>query len=210
MSEWGWNPESFAAAGTVSAALIGAVALLIAAIQVRVVVQDRKDRQTDQERQQASLISVRYLRHANHGPGSRVEKDEHSPDAVVFNLFEVTPLCDHDLVYEIINSSGAHIVIHGLVVEGELPFRDPIHRDRFIYSHSVGAGWTGRKTHIFGLMGFTLKPGSLILHVPLKEGIRSSNPFRLAITFSDARRENWVLWFDGKLDTYEALPSSIR
>lgn len=200
MSEWGWNPESFAAIGTVSAALIGALALVVASIQVSITSSEKRANDRRMQRQQAEGVFVRYLSDSalpdNYPPDSDIPP---SGDCNIDIYDGALPPESRLLIIEVQNSSDGPIELTGLVINSEWPFSIPL-LDVKPMAAAVRESWfEPRWTHLVVFNSKPLPPGRVRVKLPLKDNIHIPLGNRFGVMFKDARGLRWTRWFGGNL-----------
>lgn len=191
MSDWGWNPDTFSALGTVGASLLGAIALLIAASQHKVAAKEFS------LKAQARQVYVRIMRDSKHpsryGPQASKSTDDEwvpvfeGPEAAWLRFLEV----------EVVNGSTGPVRLRQVI-------------SRHGWPEGITGTWSWNRTWniIFGRRDYAhfaynfLPPGSTrVVRIPVPHDAILHEKW-LEITFSDAEGKHWTRKLDGKLSKW--------
>lgn len=123
MSEWGWNPETFSAIGTVGATLVGGIALLFASLQLRMASRQLRMAGEDFElKAQARLMHVRIVRDSR-SPlmyAATTQKNLTDGHWIEWVKSKGTP-GSYEIDVELANDSQSDIRLEALVCVGNYP-----------------------------------------------------------------------------------------
>lgn len=188
MSDWGWNPETFSALGTVGASLIGAIALLLAASQYRVAAKEFG------LKTQARQIYVRIASDSKHpsryGPQTPSTSCDEWPE-----------------VFEGPESAWSRVLEVEIVNGSQGPIRLREVESRHGWPSGVEVTWsgnyrwniiTGRRDSAHFAYNFLLPGRARLVRIPVPQNvILREDWFR--VTFEDAEGRLWARRLDGKL-----------
>ncbi|WP_437770459.1 hypothetical protein [Arthrobacter sp. KNU40] len=196
MSEWGWNPETFGAIGTVGATLVGTIALLLASSQLRMASRQLRMVNKDLDlKAQARMMHVRMIRDSRSldmfaatsqktcTDGHWIEwaNDKGSPDAYAVDV-------------ELSNDSHSDIHLLGLVSVGGYPIDG-----KSQFSISMKNGWRRGVRIQFGFANSVLTSGDkYYVRLPMAAGFSSPGEL-IGIRFRDADGILWTRRLDGTL-----------
>lgn len=196
LSEWGWNPGTFEAIGTVVAALFGVFGFLVAVRQYALSVKSQRQTNSEVWRRHAESLTVEIVRDSRKIPMySDVNFDKKS--ARLLRLQECTEAMalesERTLVLHIVNRSDTHVKLLG-VVSGH---RDLVDRSsRHVYYERK---WLFASCfYLDYFWNGTLPPGDCFVNLPLRENVMHAEN-ALGILFKDDAGKLWTRRLDGTL-----------
>ncbi|MGY2747889.1 hypothetical protein ACVWZ8_005071 [Arthrobacter sp. UYCu723] len=202
MSDWGWNPASFGAVGTVTAAFMGTLALLNAARQYGLSLRLARESQLEKLRKQADLVTIRIIRDST-SHGYLMEPHHPDPPGRYFEYLKVVPPDTRVLLIEIANRSDDRIFLRRLISADVLAHG-------IVPSTSYGRREWDNSWEIW-FRKHEFPPGVLYVKLHISQGTsrewrpvfsprgRGFSPRRFGLVFTDDLGTTWTRRLSGEL-----------
>lgn len=195
MSEWGSNPASFAALGTVTAAIFGVLGFLIAVRQYGLAVDSQRQLAAKAMRRQAELVTVEIVRDSQAIPVySGIPLDLASSAHLALSSVTEHGAVDaaRTFVVQLVNRSETPVQLIGLVS----------YEPHFINAHSASVykevkWFIPTRYYLERFWNGSFPPGSRFLSIPLRKNFAFSED--IGVLFRDSSGTLWTRTLRGQL-----------